>query len=433
MDAAAAEIDDVAHAHTRTPVPEADTVPGFQVGLVCIGIAITLPGLYTGGEIARGLGLGEGMVAVLVAALLLSIMSVPSGIVGVRTRLTSYLIVEHVFGAQGARLVNLVFGIVLLGWYAVTAELFGRTLALAAADLGGPDLPEWLWTVTSSALVIFTAIYGFRALDRLALFAVPLLTLFLALFVTRALGDTSLGDLLAIEGEGMAFTDGVSILIGAMITNVVLMPDLTRYARTDRDAFVAAFLGNGGGIAISTILAMIPALALGAIDPMVWFGLLGVGLLALVVLVFATWTTNGVNLYSTGLVAGCALPQFSYVRIILASGVLGTALALWGVADRLTDFLILLGLVVPPVAGVYLTRYFLLGARDFSEAHLEARPAVDVPALVAAAVAGGVSTVAWFSEITLTGIPSVEALLLAGVLVWGLDRVFPGAEEGAAS
>ena len=54
-------------AHTRERVPDSEAVPGFQVGLVCVGIAITLPSLYTGGEIARGLGLGEGSVAVLVA------------------------------------------------------------------------------------------------------------------------------------------------------------------------------------------------------------------------------------------------------------------------------------------------------------------------------------------------------------------------------
>ena len=408
---------------TRERVPDSEAVSGFQVGMVCVGIAITLPSLYTGGEIARGLGLAEGSVAVLVAALLLSVMSVPSGIVGVRTRLTSYLIVEHVYGPLGARFVNFAFGVVLLGWYAVTAELFGRTLALSAADLDGPNLPEWIWTLVSSALVITTAVFGFRALDRLALVAVPLLTLFLCACVFMALGNQGLGDLFAVEGEGMAFTDGVSILIGAMITNVVLMPDLTRYARSDRDAFVAAFLGNGGGIVISTCLAMIPALALGALDPIRWFGLLGVGAAALVVLVFATWTTNGVNLYSTGLVAGCALPRQRYGVIILAAGALGTALALWGVADRLTDFLILLGLIVPPVAGVYLTRYFLIGDQDYSTEALAYRPRLDVAAMAATVLSGLASAYAYFSGLTLTGIPSVEALVLAGVLVFVFDRL----------
>ena len=417
-----APLPDAAGAHPRTPVPIAETVSGFQVGLVCVGIAITLPALYTGGEIARGLGLAEGMVAVVAAALLLSVMSVPSGIVGVRTRLTSYMIIEHVFGPGGARIVNAAFGVVLLGWYAVTAELFGRSLAIASADLGGPALPQWCWTVGSSALVIFTTVYGFRALDRLALVAVPLLTLVLAGIVVASLGDATLGSLLAIEGHGMAFTEGVSILIGAMIVNVVLMPDLTRFARTDRGAVVAAFVGNGGGIAISTVLAMIPALALGELDPMVWFAVLGVGAMALAVLVFATWTTNGVNLYSTGLVAGSALPRISYGRIVVGAGIFGTALAIIGVADRLTDFLIVLGLIVPPVAGVYLTRFFLLGEQDFTRAHLDRVPAFDLRALGAAGVAGGISAGSWFSGLELTGLPSIEALLLAAGLTLLLDR-----------
>jgi len=93
-------------AHTTVPVPESETVSGVQVGMVCIGIAITLPALYTGGAIAAGLGLGPGLLAVLLAAALLSVMSVPSALMGVRTRLTSYMIIEHVFGWLGAKIVN---------------------------------------------------------------------------------------------------------------------------------------------------------------------------------------------------------------------------------------------------------------------------------------------------------------------------------------
>ncbi|HSG89230.1 MAG TPA: cytosine permease [Pseudomonadales bacterium] len=422
-DSAVAAVENLADAHTRSPVPEADTVSGFQVGMVCVGIAITLPALYTGGTLARGLGLADAVSSVLVGALLLSIMSVPSAIVGVRTRLSSYMVIEHVFGWGGAKLLNGCFAIVLLGWYAVTAELFGRTLAIAAADFGLVELPEWLWILVSSAIVTATTLFGFKALDRLALLAVPPLTLVLCWMVFEALGERSFAELLAIPGEGMPFTEGVSVVIGAMIVNVVLMPDLTRYARTDRDAFVAAFLGNGGGIVVSTLLAMIPALAFGVLDPMAQFTLLGIGLLALVVLVFATWTTNGVNLYSTGLVAGSALPKAGYVPITLVGGVLGTALALYGVADRLTDFLVLLGLVVPPVAGVYLTRFFLLGETDFSEAHFAARPMVDVAALTACLLAGAIGLWAWMQDLSLTGVAPIESLLLAGLLYLAAERL----------
>ena len=75
------------------------------------------------------------IVAALLGALILSLMSVPAAIVGQRTRLSSYMIIEHTFGYAGAKFVNFWFGVFLLGWYAVTAELFGRTLYLAAGEL----------------------------------------------------------------------------------------------------------------------------------------------------------------------------------------------------------------------------------------------------------------------------------------------------------
>ncbi len=416
-------------AHTTEPVPESETVSGVQVGMVCIGIAITLPALYTGGAIATGLGLGPGVLAMLLAAALLSLMSVPSALVGVRTRLTSYMIIEHVFGWLGAKIVNACLAVTLLGWYAVTAELFGRTLGIAAAEYLGFTLPEWLWILVSSGLVTVTTIFGFKALDRLALVAVPLLVLFLCWVVLEALGQRPLFELLAIPGEGMGFTEGVSILIGAMIVNVVLMPDLARYARRGRDAFVAASLGNGGGIVVATLLAMIPALAFGVLDPMRHFAAVGAGFAAFLALVFATWTTNGVNLYSTGLVAGSALRKLRYGPITLASSVVGTALALWGVADRLTDFLIVLGLVVPPVAGVYLSRYFLLGQRDFASARLAQRPAIEVVPFAACMTAGLLSLLAWTLGISATGILPLESLLLSAGLYLAGERLFGAARR----
>ena len=129
-------------ADSRTPVADVDTVSGFQIGVVIVGISITLPLLYSAGELARGIGLSKAIIAVVAGALILSLMSVPAAVVGARTRLSSYMIIEHTFGYAGAKFVNFWFGIFLLGWYAVTAELFGRTLFLAAGGLTSLTLPE---------------------------------------------------------------------------------------------------------------------------------------------------------------------------------------------------------------------------------------------------------------------------------------------------
>ena len=94
--------------------------------------------------------------------------------------------------------------------------------------------------------------------------------------------------------------------------------------------------------------------------------------------------------------------------------------------------LILLGLVVPPVAGVYLTRFFLLGDQDYSREALERRPHLDPAALAATVISGIVSAHAYFTGFTLTGISSVEALVLAGVLIYGFDAVL-GRRKGTSA
>ncbi|MCH8303244.1 MAG: cytosine permease, partial [Proteobacteria bacterium] len=267
-------------ASARTPVADAETVSGFQVGIVIVGISITLPLLYSAGELVRGIGLSQAIIAAVTGALILSLMSVPAAIVGARTRLSSYMIVEHTFGFAGAKFVNFWFGLFLLGWYAVTAELFGRTLYLAAGELTSLVLAEWVYTVISSAVVTVTTIYGFKAIDRLALVAVPFLLLALIVVVVISLNQASFADLLLIEAEGINMPTAISAVVGAAIVGVVLMPDLTRYTRSVRDCVVASFVGQGGGITVAYVLGMIPVLVWDEIEPMTYMFIMGFGVFA---------------------------------------------------------------------------------------------------------------------------------------------------------
>jgi cytosine permease len=410
-------------ASSRTPVAESEAVSGFQIGVVIIGISITLPLMYSAGELVRGIGLSKAITAVAIGALILSLMSVPASIVGVKARLSSYMIVEHTFGYVGAKFVNFWFGILLLGWYAVTAELFGRTLFLAAGDLTSLTLVEPVYTILSSALVTMTTIYGFKAIDRLALVTVPFLLLALIAVVVFSLREISFSDLLLIEGEGLDMPTAISAVVGAAIVGVVLMPDLTRYARNVRDCVTASFLGQGGGIALAYICGMIPVLVWNELEPMNYMIIMGFGAAALAVLVFATWTTNVINLYSVALSARASVPVGNYRSVTVIGGIAGTIVALIGISDFLIEFLIIMGLLVPPIAGVYLCDFFILGRTDFSAARLAGRPAFRVNAMLVGIGAGLIATWMYFTGSSLTSIGSLDSLLISVVAYVTLEKV----------
>ena len=410
----------------RVPVREDETVSGWSVGIVIFGICLTLPTLYTGAISAEQLGFIGTAKAVGLASLVLSIMSIPAAIVGAETRLSSYLIIEFVFGRRGSDFVNALLGLTLLGWFAVTAGFFGETLAIAFEEMFAVSPPTWLLTLISSVLILITTIFGFKAIDRLALFAVPLLILFLLYVSSLSLADSSWETVLSTEGSNPAyFSTAVSTVIGSLIVGVVLMPDLSRYARSVKDCVSASVLGNGVGNCFSMLMGVAPAIVTGLLDPMAYMIALGLVGSAFVILVFATWTTNSVNLYSTTLAVAIIKPKIPEWKLTVACGVIGTALAMIGITDYFIGFLEWLGVIVPPVASIYLTDYFVLKQKNYSLTLQDSLPDYDRAAIVAWVIGTAISAFTFVSEFSLSTIPTLDALVITAPIYLICRRLWP--------
>ena len=410
----------------RIPVREDETVSGWSVGMVIFGICLTLPTLYTGAITAEQLGFIGTAKAVGLASLVLSIMSIPAAIVGAETRLSSYLIIEFVFGRRGSDFVNALLGLTLLGWFAVTAGFFGETLAIAFEEMFAVSPPTWLLTLISSVLILITTIFGFKAIDRLALFAVPLLILFLLYVSSLSLAGSSWETVLSTEGSNPAyFSTAVSTVIGSLIVGVVLMPDLSRYARSVKDCVSASVLGNGVGNCFSMLMGVAPAIVTGLLDPMAYMIALGLVGSAFVILVFATWTTNSVNLYSTTLAVAIIKPKIPEWKLTVACGVIGTALAMIGITDYFIGFLEWLGVIVPPVASIYLTDYFVLKQKNYSLTLQDSLPDYDHAAIVAWVIGTAISAFTFVSEFSLSTIPTLDALVITAPIYLICRRLWP--------
>jgi cytosine permease len=425
----------VAPAHSTAPVPLEESVAGYRVAIVCIGVAFTLTGLYMGSEIGLALGWRRGVRAAIIGSAILSAMSIPAAIVGARTRLSTYMIVRNVFGRRGSQAVNLVLATVLIGWYAVTAELFGRTCYLAISQ-HAPQLAvsPHVYTIVCSLLVIVTTIFGFQALNRLSLLVAPLLVALTVFVAYQALQHASWSAISTSAGADPDLNFGISAVVGGMIVNVVLMPDLTRYSRTALDCALISVTGNGIANGVMLVLAMLPALAFGEQDPMKYMALLGLASVAFTILVLSTWAVNAINLYSAGLVTATAMPLVAYGRLVVCSGIAGTALATLGLADRFLDFLVVLGLVVPPIAAVYLTDFFVLRRNDYRAlSHCATSDLTNANGLIAFALGAAIGCGLYFSKVSLSGVPTIESFVSAGLVYlvlekvrvrWGRDRLW---------
>ena len=309
---------------------------------------------------------------------------------------------------------------------AVTAGFFGQTLAIALEEIWGLAPPTWSLTLVSSALILVTTLFGFKAIDRLALFAVPLLICFLIYVSKLAMTDVSWPAVLNIRGANPDyFYTAVSTVVGSLIVGVVLMPDLSRYARTTGDCVSASLLGNGLGNFFSMLMGVLPAMITGLVDPMAYMIALGLAGSAFIILVFATWTTNSVNLYSTTLAVAVVRTKTPEWQLMLVSGAVGTGLAMLGITDHFIEFLEWLGVIVPPIAGIYLVDYFLLGQQRFPPELRASLPDYDRAAMAAWVIGTILSAIIFVTEVSVSNIPSLDALVVTAPIYLVCRRCWP--------
>ncbi|MGY8952702.1 MAG: cytosine permease, partial [Flavobacteriales bacterium] len=152
--------------YTRTKVPENKTVSGISIAAIIVGIGVTLPTFFLGGEVAQAIGLSKSFWIFIAVNLVLGVLCTITAIIGNRTRLSTYMLLHFSFGKKGTLFINFLIGITLLGWYSVTVEIFGGALTDAFKHLLNVDVPIYLSIIVGSILMTLTAIYGFKIIER---------------------------------------------------------------------------------------------------------------------------------------------------------------------------------------------------------------------------------------------------------------------------
>jgi len=223
------KFDELVEDYSKKPVPDTRTVSGIRVALVIIGISIALPAFVAGIQIGSAVGLTHAIIAFFAGGLILTILGVLTSVVGARARLTTYMLVQFSFGPQGARLVNFILAATMFGWFGVNASLFGKATATTMEAIYGYGGLEDLYVAIGGALMVVTTIFGFRALDKLSLFAVPVLLAILVGIMALSVTGTDPATLFATARGDMTLGLAISATAGGMMAGVVTMPDLARY------------------------------------------------------------------------------------------------------------------------------------------------------------------------------------------------------------
>lgn len=346
-----------ANDYSQQPVPDDLTVSSSHISLVIIGGTIAIPAFLMAAQLGTSLGFMSAILAFICGAIVLALMIACTSWVGSVTRLSASKLTENAFGLHGAKYINGVMAITLAGWYGVNCKMFGDAADIVLTDMG-IELPSQLYMIVGSLLMLWVSLKGFKGIDKLALWLVPLMIFFIIYAAVLSLDSTSVNLLWEVK-KNVSFTSGISAVIGAYIVGVVVQPDYSRFAKSAKGAAMGAGLSLLIVFPIVLILTAIPAIVTEQADLIMIMIGIGIGGPAFFLLLLSSWSSNVLSLYSSSLNINTIIPSFSLRNITLFIGAIGTLIAFADVQKYFIDFLIFLGVAIPPVGAIYCLNFGL--------------------------------------------------------------------------
>lgn len=437
-----AEYEDVAGDFAAVPVPQEHRRTFLNLFFVYSGVVAVIAAVFAGGALGLIHDFQTMVLAVFAGAVILAVIGSLTGYIGATTGVSTYVNVRYSFGRLGSwvvgvALITLTTGI---GWFAFQSWFFGVIITIV--------LPVSVVTTIGAAalwgglLMTTTAMKGYRGLSYLSYITVPGFVL-LAIVGVWASIELAGGAAPLFEAQPPSqapLAVGITATVGTYIAGAIITSDIARFARRAYHGSAAWSL---------QVLTLFPLLILaggamvlitGEANIAVAMAAAGMGIGVFLMAITGQWTTNDNNLYS-GALAVSNFTKWRKAWITLVLGVIGSLYASYvgftaqAAMEPFLDFIILLGKILPAMAGVYIADFYIVkpyleGRRDPKDRYVF-KPGTKLPevnvagigALLVGALFGGVVAPLGLSALTagtvlqlLFVIDAINALVVAVVV-----------------
>lgn len=409
---------------STAPVPKEFRRADYGVVATLVGQIIALSGIYIGAGMVGGLTFSQAIIATVAGSAILAVLGGFLSWVGTKTGVGLSMLLRESFGTIGSYIVSVMLLLVAVGFFGYQATFFGATIH-AMFPGGGWITSQTVAGVWGGLLMMTTALIGYKGIEWLSKWASPLILIMCA--ISCVLAISRIGSLAAFKDittgySGMTVPAAIVAVVGGYAFGACLQPDFSRYGKSLK----ASTLGSVGGFLIAnvfmTLAGYMTCAVCGTGDvPTALMQILGYW--ALLVLVFAQWTSNDGNLYFGTLALTTIIPKSNKHVMTAIFGVVGIALSSLGITNYFMTFLGWLGTAIPPVAGVVIVDYFLIKKGKYQYGEGVKHHFCNVLALIAWIAGAAVGfTVTW-------GIAAINAIVTTGLVYLILSLIFKGSDK----
>ena len=346
------------------PIPKGErNLGGWDFFLLWTGAAISLAEIWAGSLIVP-LGLGLGLLAILFGHLIGNTPFALGGLIGSQWGIPTMVSVRPSFGIRGSYFAAALNVIQLIGWTAVMLIVCGQAADAISKFYGFSNVN--LWIILSGVITTLWAIVGHRFwkwLQRISVLVLLILCMVMTYIVFREYGWNTLSQI-PRKGD-FPFMVGMDLVIAMPISWLPLVSDYSRFATDSKRSFWGTWIGYFIVSSWMYLIGLMATLATQSSDPsgvvmnlMLKFGW---AIPALIIVLFSTFTTTFLDIYSTAISGLNIFPRLGERTGIWIGGFLGIVVAI--IFPALLDyehFLLFIGAMFCPLFGVVLVDYFLL-------------------------------------------------------------------------
>lgn len=341
----------------RIPVSGQNLRPWWYLLVIELGVLISIPMFVIGGQLGLSLTFNQLVLATLTGGAILGLIGGLTARLGAQTRCSTALIARATFGSRGATCIGLVLAMGMTGWWGVQTELFCDAVIGLVQRLFHQQISRELTIALGGAAMITTAALGIKAIGKLAYLAVPMLGMGICYAFSTLIAQHGLQSVITYHPPAQSdigFGAAVATVVGGWIVGASMNPDFARFALNTRHALGYALGHYSFNYPLLLILCGVMAIGFQSKDLMIHLVPSNLSWLLLILVMLATWAANDCNLYSSSLGLTAVLPKIKRSYLAIIGGIIGIAMAEFHVAGHMVTFLVLLGIFIAPVSGVFI-------------------------------------------------------------------------------
>ncbi|MBQ4498161.1 MAG: putative hydroxymethylpyrimidine transporter CytX [Spirochaetaceae bacterium] len=323
----------------------------------CAGVSMAE--ILTGTYFAP-LGFAKGLAAILLGHLIGGVLFFMAGLIGAKTGKSAMETVKMSFGNKGALLFVVLNVVQLAGWTAVMI-LTGSSSCAFVFDFGA----SFIWPLLIGLLIIIWIAVDIRKFDSLNMAAFVLLFVLTIILCVTIFKNHAEVVGLAEAADALSFGAAVELSVAMPLSWLPLVSD---YTRTAKKPVLTSAASSGVYFLVSCwmyFIGMGASILTGESDVVQIMVKAGLGIAALVIVIFSTVTTTFLDVYSAGISSKSISKKINEkiaAYIVCAVGVAIVIVISQKSIETASfeNFLYFIGSVFAPMISIQIADYFII-------------------------------------------------------------------------